>query len=510
MFKDAVGRAEMRLTASLTINAIAEVINLIRSHAEKSLLIVAEDEQLALRKQSAIQQELSNLEYRWQKNQEEQRRRRQDLQSEKALGDLLQFGATALAIASLFFQAFGAVAALAAVYDAMVKVAALAGSSGGSVVDDFVDFSKPSLRPEAKKAYKDATAFFDATKQVFSAAETIRKASQATADDKLNKILGEAATLVMERGRLVTAAGQAALEMNVVLARKAAAEQLRAEAINALARSSDSERALASLSLLLVTEVRLYADTLHRYHFDAARALQRWLFDESRLSLFCAYGWIDPEVETRLTEPAAPNLTPDELISKRREELIAYLASLQSTTSPFDFAGLPSKFDKSLEAINYSSITIQLTPNQVAELTSSGSVRFRIAESDLTESVRAEAHVEDVQVLDSVASGVGFDVSAALSRNWSARMANGQLRTGVDDDRSVVVRAIDSPTQIAELVGTTLATLRRDGPAPKNAFWACSPIREWTLSCDPSIRVPTDIVRTVDVTVILSGQKSAA
>ena len=96
------------------------------------------------------------------------------------------------------------------------------------------------------------------------------------------------------------------------------------------------------------------------------------LFDESRLSLFCAYGWVDRSVEVAFTEAAAPNLPAQTRNQQRQKALTDFLGSLQNATSRFDFAGLRLRFEDTLETLNTSKITVTLTAAQVTQLAKTG------------------------------------------------------------------------------------------------------------------------------------------
>lgn len=517
----AVGRAEERFHTAFGVTVVAEVIGLIKNDAGGRGLVVAEDENLARAKQHGLEADLAALQERWADVSRRIAARRAEMEAEKVLGELLAFAKTAWAVAGLLAAGWGTIAALPALYDAMVKTAALTAGSGGGIVDDFVDFGKLEVRKDVIEAKKKATAFFDQSAKMFEAAKTVQAAASAVQDKQLAALLKEQAEIVVERARVTAGLGQVALEMNVVNARKQAAEAQSAAAIAALASSADAEKALTTMSLLLIDQIRLYADTLHRYHFEAARALQRWLFDETRLSLFCGYGWVEPSAEMALTEPAAPNQTPEQRLKARKDALLNYLAALRASVDRFDFAGLESSFIVKQEAapLDYTSLLVALTDKQVSDYLTHGKIDLNVSLDNLPAKIATETRVEAVEILDTGGSGGARpkDISVTAGTAWQARMSDGTVRTGVDQPREVLVHPVTSKRRLEDLTAGKLSRLRDEGISGENVFWACSPVRIWTLTSAPIPAAPGDAGaapssagRKMTLALVLSGTEGAS
>lgn len=506
LFNQGIERVESRIETALTIAAITDSMNLVDESAKGALLVIAEDLKVIQSKQTGVENEIAVLQERWKENQESIRERRQELLEAKALGELTSFVSTAFAIASALTTGFGAVSALLAVHDVVVKATSLIGTGKTGILDDLVDFGKstPELKPEAKAVITKGTAFWDAQAKAFSAAKTVHQAAKATGDEKIDKLLAEQAKLVVEASRLKGALGQISLERQVVESRKTASETLSRRASEAVARARDSDSALAGLSMLLIGQIRLYADTLHRYHFQAARSLQRWLFDESRPAVMSAYGWVNPELEESLTELPGPALSPDQLNDNRRHALVAYLTAVQESSSRFDFAGLLPVFDESLNGLAYSTVTVDLTGADLANINEDRTVEFVLHESQLPADVRWFAHVEGVQVLAPGIEGLDFVISQGA--DWTARGPDGASLSGRERSRTVLARAVSTAALLEQSITAKLSELREHGPSPMNQLWGTSPCRTWSMRFAAPNHPPVSGCR---LTIVVSGKKSS-
>ena len=90
-------------------------------------------------------------------------------------------------------------------------------------------------------------------------------------------------------------------------------------------------------------------------------------------------------------------------------------------------------------------------------------------------------------------------------------MRDGKTRIGVDQERRVLVRSVATQAVLNPIVAQRLTDLCADGPAARNAFWASSPLRAWTLKNKmvPAPK-PGAPARQVKVVMILTGQAAPA
>lgn len=216
------------------------------------------------------------------------------------------------------------------------------------------------------------------------------------------------------------------------------------------------------LSFKLVDQIKLWAETIHRYRFEAERALQRWTFDVSRPSLPFHYGWVDPDIELELEESRDPNLTEAVRKSRREKAITAYLTSLLGGTSDLSYLKLRTDYDTSLQNLRYARLTKTLTDKQVKEMAAPGGTTVTLDIQDIPIGVRERSHVENVFLYVSVARTVKVEMSS--QRRWRA-LVDGKELDGAEASQQVLIESVGTVAAVDLLVEADLSRLRTLGPS---------------------------------------------
>lgn len=472
--------------SNITIDSLLKVIRQLATESKVDELIAEADEARVAFKQQQTTAAIGQIETRNAELQEKIRRRRHLLERTQIFKDVFGVVMSAYQVCDSIGSLFGLVGAIVSVPGAMVKIAGVA-ARNGDLMEDFLEHKdgKWKLNEEARKAFDDIGAPIDAKKKLFDEIKVTQALLNATGDEELNKLLAEQLQLIAERAKLQTQEQELHLEMNVVHVRRTEAEKLSQQAI---AHAEETARTSGDLQVLanhLISIVRLHSDLMHRYLFQAERALQRWLFDEGGSRSYFGFGWVQPDIEADLVESAK---SAEKLVGipEFNKSLLNYLDKLLESGSRFDWAELRSKYDDSLtnkdDPISYSTIEIDVPDADLVDLVSNGGVHLRVAGDMAGQEVQRGTHVE--AVLAAVTPAGNLKLKVGSSSEWSATAEDGTAVTGTEAARSGLVLVLPDTDALGAQVVDELSRLNSYGPGPQNPFWGCSPYRQWKLEAN--------------------------
>ena len=514
LLRDALEDATALLHTGLTITVVMQVIDHLGQRADAEGLVAAADERVVDFKLAGLQTELSHVISSFEKNVQAQRQRREEIESDDVINVLRGFIRTASAIASAVESAFAIVATIAAIPGAIGKLIGVA-EDVDHLVEVAVDFEgdEPRLRPEFRAFFRDLRSLFNRSATIFDAVKTKEALGGATADPLLNALLTESAELLERKARLVTDIGQVKLELEVVGVRRQQSEELTHEALDALRRSGAVEAQLRAMCLRLMTQVRLYADTVNRYQFQAVRALQRWNFDESPRLVSFGLGWVHPDLEAELSE--APIAVGSDMESGQaiQAAIVKYLEGVLDGASRLEAASLRPLYDESVTNVDdplvFRVVNVSFPRAALKRLWETGACSVLVSLDDLPQAARRGAHVEAVFVyVDAPSSGGGVWLEVTSERGWMALARDGSERTGVEHPRTQQIWAIDERDVLESQIRDELSRLTSSGPATMNPFWGCSPARAWTVRSAGPPGETSIALQAASLVLVVSGHES--
>jgi len=504
---DALDKASRTVAqlADFNTDLLRRSISNVATQAEDAKLYVADNMQLVALKQKDTSNQFNDVQKAFDANVRKQEIRKAELEQQKVTNDLVRFAATAAAVFSAIGLAIPALAAVGGMLDMVTKVSDVISQNPGFLTR-YIDYSKetPELRAEWKDLAKSVDGLFESGSKLFSAAALIEKAAKATGDATTDALLEELAKIAHEKAKLEVLYGQQKLEGEIVRARSERKAALAETALDDMIASRSAEIATQDLISALFDQIRLYADSAHRYRFSMIRHAQRWLFETDPVPVSFGYGWIDPDGEMDLLDWRRLSTDAEArqgLALKGLQKVLEGIVEEAALPEAGPVKDLKDRYFAQSRKAHYDYLIIPL--DELGGGSSATSATFTLSLTDLPDSVATIAHIESVHLQLDPPGRLKAEVR--IGRDWSAVRADKTSVRGRESSRAVSIVPVPTLQELNDRAGLDLHDLQFvHGPSRSNKFWGCSPARSWTVGLlGPSVDVAA--LKSAAIAIVFSG-----